>query len=163
MYGLQHKIVVITGAAKGIGLAATEAFAVEGAVVIVTDIDNDILEASLQPLLAKGLRIEAHQQDVVDELRWESLVEDVTARHGGIDILVNNAGIGILSNVETSTFEEWRRVMAVTLAAGVLSKIPMKRMAKPREIAPPMLFLASEDASYMTGSELIVDGGYLAA
>ena len=235
--------------------AATKAFAIDGAVVITTNIDYDTLEANLQPLLAKGWRIEAHQQGVVDELGWENLVEDVTAWHGGIDILVNNAGIDILSKAETSTFEEWRRAMAVNLdgvfigqrtairmmksrggsiinvssiagkvgepllatdnaskggvaqltkaatlhcadadcpiranllhpgytvtplvagaiaslpggegdafAAGALTKIPMRRMTEPREITRPMLFLASEDASYMNGSELIDDGGYL--
>jgi 3alpha(or 20beta)-hydroxysteroid dehydrogenase len=46
--------------------------------------------------------------------------------------------------------------------AGVIAKIPMARMAQVREIARPLLFLASDDASYMTGAELVVDGGYLA-
>jgi NAD(P)-dependent dehydrogenase (short-subunit alcohol dehydrogenase family) len=48
-------------------------------------------------------------------------------------------------------------------AAAVIAAIPVGRLAKPIEIARPVLFLASEDASYMTGAELVVDGGFVAA
>jgi len=52
---------------------------------------------------------------------------------------------------------------AEAFAAATVAAIPMGRLAEPIEIARPVLFLASADASYMTGSELVVDGGYVAA
>jgi 3alpha(or 20beta)-hydroxysteroid dehydrogenase len=51
---------------------------------------------------------------------------------------------------------------AAGFASGVAAAIPLGRLAEPREIARPLLFLASDDAGYMIGSELVVDGGYIA-
>ena len=52
---------------------------------------------------------------------------------------------------------------ADAFAAAAIAAIPMRRLAEPAEIAGPVLALASDNASYMTGSELVVDGGLVAA
>lgn len=51
---------------------------------------------------------------------------------------------------------------AGAFAKSIVKGIPMKRLARPYEIAKPILFLASDEASYITGTELVVDGGYTA-
>ena len=66
--------------------------------------------------------------------------------------------------VDTSMVDELLDVLgkdASTYARETVGRIPMRRLARPSEIARPILFLASDDASYINGSELVVDGGFL--
>ncbi|MBP7337811.1 SDR family oxidoreductase [Niveispirillum sp.] len=256
MNRFQDRVVLVTGAANGIGLAAVAEFAREGAVVVASDRDEGALARAIAPVLTAGGRVERIFQDVTDEAAWDATIADIIRRHGHLDVLVNNAGIGIMADAEHSSLDVWRKTMQVNLegvflgtragiramklrggaivnvasiaanvgepllaaynaskggvaqltkaaalhcaaegypirvnslhpgytvtrlvtdavaslgdaatafSASVLSKIPLGRMADPREIARPLLFLASDDASYMMGAELVVDGGYLAA
>jgi NAD(P)-dependent dehydrogenase (short-subunit alcohol dehydrogenase family) len=256
MNRFEGQVVLLTGAARGIGGAAAELFAREGARVIATDIDDADARQSVASLAAEGLMIEGRGLDVVDEAAWDAMIDDIVATYGKLDVLVNNAGVGWTGTVEDCTAEVWRKTMAVNMegvffgtrkaisvmkerggnivnvasvagnvgepllcaynaskggvkiftkaaalhcannsypirvnslhpgytttrlvntlieslgteasayTAHVLGMIPMKRLADPMEIARPLLFLASSDASYMTGSELVVDGGYIAA
>jgi 3alpha(or 20beta)-hydroxysteroid dehydrogenase len=249
------KVVLITGAARGIGRAAAEEFALEGAHVIATDIDVDALDATSRELDARGIAITAWCQDVGSADEWANVVEKIRVEHGGLDVLVNNAGWGFLKTIEDTSLAEWQRLMAINVesvflgmratlpamrerggvivnvasiaanvaeplfpaynatkgavsmltkaaavdcarrgwpirinaihpgycdtklvqdavaalgaeaagfASGVAAAIPLGRLAEPREIARPLLFLASDDAAYMIGSELVVDGGYIA-
>ena len=245
------KVALVTGAARGIGLATAQGFAAEGATVIATDVDAAALTA------IATATIHAKVQDVTDEAGWDTLIAAIVAEHGGLDILVNNAGMAALRAVEETTLDLWRRMLAVNLdsvflgtragiaamkarggvivnvasiagniaepllpaynaskggvklftksvavdcarrgipvrinsihpgytetalvgdavaalgaergaafAAATVAQIPLGRMATPVEIARPILFLASDDAAYMVGSELVVDGGYIAA
>ncbi len=249
------KTALITGAARGIGFAAAEQFALEGAAVIITDVDETALRDAVKALTDQGLAAQGQVQDVTDEAGWDRLIAAITAEHGGLDILVNNAGIGFLLTIEETSVAQWRRVMQVNLeavflgtragitamktrggviinvasiaskvaeplfpaynaskggvalftkaaavdcarkgypvrinminpgycetklvadavgalgdgaaafAAQTAAAIPLGRLATPFEIARPLLFLASDDAAYMVGSELVVDGGYIA-
>src|ERR1700722_14904561 len=104
---LEKKIAVITGAARGIGRATAELFALEGATVYATDIAAPTL-----PFESKAIHFST--MDVADDRAWRDLVSRITAQHKSVDILVNNAGIGgsQLPLVD-ETLESWDRVVAV--------------------------------------------------
>jgi 3(or 17)beta-hydroxysteroid dehydrogenase len=104
---LAGKVALITGAASGIGRATAALFHGEGAKVAATDRN----EAGL-----KALGSDADLtlvQDVTDEARWRSIVDEVLAKFGRLDILVNSAGVAVLGNIETTTLDDWRKVNAV--------------------------------------------------
>jgi NAD(P)-dependent dehydrogenase (short-subunit alcohol dehydrogenase family) len=248
---LAKKIALITGAASGIGWAAAERFAQEGATVILGDRAGDKLQERLSTLRASAGRHCAITFDVTSEEDWKRTTQEIDAMFGHLDVLVNNAGYGYFQSIEAMTFEEWRSIIAVNLdsvflatkyalpllarsgagsivnissirglVAGpntgaycaakggvrlftkstalecaakgngvransvhpgqvetpltaqvfadptilkrTLERIPIGRMGKPLEIADAIVFLASDESSFMTGSEVTVDGGYTA-
>ena len=108
---LKGKVALITGA--GIGAAAARRFAEEGALVIASDINEPAVQAVVDEINAAGGRAEAVQQDVTDEARWEAVVADIQARHGGLHVLVNNAGMVVAGSAEEGSLEDWRRTQAV--------------------------------------------------
>ena len=241
------RIVLITGAAKGIGAATARAFAAEGATVILCDIDMPSLTETHSALTGTGHL--ALRLDVTDEADWLSALKEVDGVFGKLDVLVNNAGWGDLRTIFDTSFEQWRRLISINLdsvflgtrhgmplleksgsaaivnvssirglvvgvgsgpysaaKAGVhifskataiecaatdravrvnsvhpgfvdtpLSQatgdaarearrksVPQGRFARPEEIAAAILFLASDAASYINGTELLIDGGFTA-
>jgi len=249
---LRGKSAVITGAAKGIGRATAELFALEGARVVASDVDVDGLRLLCERLERGGATVASVAGDVANPDDARAMIAAAVDRYGRLDILVANAGLIPLQNIVDATAEDWDEVMAVDgrgmfltckyaieamlktgggtivclssisgvagqkgqstygpakFAASGLTKHlavewadrnirvnavapgtirtervkrlpeepggteylaaiarmhPMGRIGEPAEVAQAILFLASDEASFITGAILPVDGGYLA-
>jgi 3-oxoacyl-[acyl-carrier protein] reductase len=110
------RVVLITGAARGIGAATARAFAGEGAIVIVNySRSRAAADAVVAEIVAAGGRAEAMSADVRDGPAVKAMVDAVSQRHGGIDVLVNNAGITRDQLTAVMTDEEWDEVLAVNV------------------------------------------------
>lgn len=113
-FSITGKRALVTGAARGIGAAISEALAEGGAHVILTDM-GDAAEAAAQALRDKGYSAEAATLDVTNREAVDSLAAKVEAE-GGLDILVNNAGIAISNHpAENMSDEVWNKVIDVNL------------------------------------------------
>jgi cyclopentanol dehydrogenase len=249
MKRLQDKVVVITGAAGGMGATEAMLFAQEGAKVMATDNNLAMLETWVVKAQKEGLNISYTELDVTNPENWENVAKKTVDLFGKIDILVNNAGIypGYV-NCEATSIKLWNKVIATNLTGpflgcktvipylrkngggsivniasiagvvggngtaytsskgglcllskdlavelakdkirvnticpgGVLTPMtiellnapgmaemiknmsPQGRIADPMEIALGALYLASDEASFVTGVELVIDGGSIA-
>lgn len=110
MTSVQDKVVLITGAASGLGLADAQVLSEQGARVVMTDID-----AVRGADLAAQLGATFLRQDVADERRWTEVMDILKAEHGRLDGIVNNAGIAPIADIEATTTDMWRQTLAVHL------------------------------------------------
>ena len=94
MKRLDNRVAIVTGSARGFGLAIAEALAKEGARVVITDILDDGIRAAVQGLQAKGYSAMGVKVDVSNKAQVQAMVRQVREAWGGIDLLVNNAGGG---------------------------------------------------------------------
>lgn len=108
---MSHRVVIVTGAARGIGLAATQLFLAEGAAVVMVDNDGDELISA-----SSGLKnVLPVCCDVSDPEQVDTMVAQTLASYEQIDCLVNNAGVADFGPIEDTSFATWRRVMATNL------------------------------------------------
>ncbi|MDB5823039.1 MAG: short-chain dehydrogenase/reductase [Herminiimonas sp.] len=108
------QVAIVTGAARGIGLAIAEWFLRHDHVVALLDIDGVTLRDAEQSL-NDAARVLALECDVSDPAQVKEAVERVTAHFGRIDALVNNAGVAVFKPLLENTFDDWRYVMATNL------------------------------------------------
>jgi 3(or 17)beta-hydroxysteroid dehydrogenase len=109
---VDHKIALVTGGASGIGFAAAGLLADEGAKIVLTDLDKPRADAAMAAL---GKRARFHELDVTREADWIAVTDAVVSEFGRLDILVNSAGVSLLKDIEATTLDEWRSLMAVNL------------------------------------------------
>ena len=110
---LKNKIVVVTGAASGIGASISKLLAAKGARVGLLDIDETAVDATAADMVAGGSDALGIGCNVADAAECESAVNSILERFGGIDILVNNAGITQRSAFLDTQIEVYRQVMDV--------------------------------------------------
>lgn len=116
MHRFEGKVVVVTGAASGIGLATAKRLASEGARVVVADIDDPGgSEAEKQVRAAGAPDARCVHCDVSKEDQVVACVEVAVAQLGGIDGIVNNAGLMSFKPIEEQDTDDWRRILDVDL------------------------------------------------
>jgi len=108
------KVAVVTGAARGIGLAVARIFLAQGWRVALLDIDNPTLTDTCARL-ARPADVLAIACDVAEPAQVDAAVAQTVTRFGRIDALVNNAGIAVFKPLLEHSYAEWSRVMAVNL------------------------------------------------
>ncbi len=115
MMRLQNQVAIITGGANGIGLAACERFAKEGAKIIMADFDDKTGIEQQKILQDKGYDITFIQANVADRKSVDNLVSKAVETYGGVDILVNNAGITRDAMLAKMTSADFQQVLDVNV------------------------------------------------
>jgi meso-butanediol dehydrogenase/(S,S)-butanediol dehydrogenase/diacetyl reductase len=129
---LEGKVAVITGAAHGIGASCADLFTREGARLVLSDINEEILKTVQHKVNAAGGSAVIQKTDMAVENEVKALMEFARETYKDIDILVNNAGVsGFLSELEDQDVDEWRRILDINLMGPVYATkyvvLPMKQ------------------------------------
>src|SRR6266581_7450088 len=112
---LKNRVAVVTGAAQGNGKAIAEAFAREGARIVIADISEEKAVKTAQTFLDAGLQAQSMRVNVTKSAEINSLLQWTMKEFGRVDILVNNAGVIGRYDFLEITEEEWDRVMDINL------------------------------------------------
>lgn len=111
--GLAGKVVLVTGAAGGIGRAIVQTFMEENALVIAADLDSKSVANVIEDLGSSPGRAEAVALDVCSEASWSSAVNWIREEHGEISVLVNCAGLNAVADAVEETMTEFQRIISV--------------------------------------------------
>ena len=109
-----QKIALVTGAARGIGLATAKRFLAEGWRVALLDIEGELLHGAVADLAEPDNTLELHC-DVSDAKAVANAMAAVSARFGRLDALINNAGIAVFAPLLDTSDDDWSRILQVNL------------------------------------------------
>lgn len=115
MNRVKNKVVIVTGAALGLGRASAMMLAREGAKVVLTDIRDAEGKAAAQSIREVGGEALYLHHDVSSEAQWQQVITETLDKFGRLDVLVNNAGVADGCPPEEETLEHWRWLMSVNL------------------------------------------------
>jgi NAD(P)-dependent dehydrogenase (short-subunit alcohol dehydrogenase family) len=124
-----HMVALVTGAARGIGLATAKKFLAEGWRVALLDIEGALLREAVEQI-GDAENTLAVQADVADARAVASAMAETQARFGRLDALVNNAGVAVFAPLMETSDDDWNRVLAVNLTGPFLcakAAVPLLR------------------------------------
>ena len=128
MGSLDHKVVVLTGGARGQGAGEVAALAQAGASVIATDVLDVEAETLVGGLRADGLDVRYQHLDVTDQAAWAALADHLRDEYGRVDALVNNAAVAARDRVPDVALGVWNRTFAVNVTGpllGIQALVPL--------------------------------------
>lgn len=113
-FDFQGEVAIITGGARGMGLAIAQTLAELGAIIVIADQDAKAVTAVAEDIAGEVLAVEC---DVTDEKSVEELVGLASKKYGAIDMLVNNAGTAIRDSAVNLSLSDWQAVIDVNMTA----------------------------------------------
>ncbi len=117
---LKDKVAIVTGGGKGIGAAICEAFAKEGASVVIGDIDMAGAEIVAGTLRNEGAAASCVEIDIASKDSATNMADAALKEHGQVDILVNNAGARIIKGLMQHSLDDWEKMIGINLTGPFL-------------------------------------------
>lgn len=124
---IQNKVIVITGASSGLGLATARHLAAQGGIVVLGARREDRIQSLAEELKNAGGEALAVQTDVADKTQVMALVDAAVKRYGRVDVMLNNAGVMPLSPLERLKLDDWEQMVDVNIKGvlyGIAAALP---------------------------------------